>query len=148
MRERGLALGISQISGGSRTSVGGYAEEELPDDNSAQFDTSDRRSLDEIVEWLLGLGYVPSFCTACYRAGRTGDRFMALAKSGQISNCCQPNALMTLKEYLLDYATDETTEVGQRVIDKQLASIKNEKVKETARNYIAQMEDGERDFRF
>ena len=148
MRERGLALGISQISGGSRTSVGGYAEEELPEDNSAQFDTSDRRSLDEIVEWLLGLGYVPSFCTACYRAGRTGDRFMALAKSGQIHNCCQPNALMTLKEYLLDYATDETQATGDAVIEKQLDLIKNEKVKKAATDYIGQMEHGERDFRF
>lgn len=148
MRERGLALGISQISGGSRTSVGGYKEEELPEDNSAQFDTSDRRSLDEIVDWLLELGYVPSFCTACYRAGRTGDRFMALAKNGQIHNCCQPNALMTLNEYLLDYATDETKATGEAVIEKQLDLIRNEKVKEASANYIKQMEHGERDFRF
>lgn len=148
MRERGLALGISQISGGSRTSVGGYAEEELPEENSAQFDTSDRRSLDEIVEWLISLGYVPSFCTACYRAGRTGDRFMALAKSGQISNCCQPNALMTLQEYLLDYATEETKARGLEVIESQLNNIKNEKVKQKAAAYIKQMKDGQRDFRF
>ena len=148
MRERGLALGISQISGGSRTSVGGYVEEEPEEENSAQFDTSDRRSLDEIVEWLLQLGYVPSFCTACYREGRTGDRFMALAKSGQISNCCQPNALMTLKEYLLDYADEETKAVGAAVIDVQLDSIKNDLVKEKSKAYIAQMEEGERDFRF
>ena len=148
MRERGLALGISQISGGSRTSVGGYAEEEAPEDNSAQFDTSDRRSLDEIVDWLLELGYVPSFCTACYRAGRTGDRFMALAKSGAISNCCQPNALMTLKEYLLDYATPETKALGEEVIEAQLEGIKNPNVKNRSRDYIHQMEEGERDFRF
>ena len=148
MRERGLALGISQISGGSRTSVGGYVEEEPEEENSAQFDTSDRRSLDEIVEWLLQLGYVPSFCTACYREGRTGDRFMALAKSGQISNCCQPNALMTLKEYLLDYADEDTKAVGAAVIDVQLDSIKNDLVKEKSKAYIAQMEEGERDFRF
>ena len=148
MRERGLALGISQISGGSRTSVGGYVEEEPEEENSAQFDTSDRRSLDEIVEWLLQLGYVPSFCTACYREGRTGDRFMALAKSGQISNCCQPNALMTLKEYLLDYADEGTKAVGAAVIDVQLDSIKNDLVKEKSKAYIAQMEEGERDFRF
>ena len=148
MRERGLALGISQISGGSRTSVGGYAEEEAPEDNSAQFDTSDRRSLDEIVDWLLELGYVPSFCTACYRAGRTGDRFMALAKSGAISNCCQPNALMTLKEYLLDYATPETKALGEAVIEAQLEGIKNPNVKNRSRDYIHQMEEGERDFRF
>lgn len=148
MRERGLALGISQISGGSRTSVGGYAEEELPEENSQQFDTSDQRSLDEIVEWLLKLGYVPSFCTACYRAGRTGDRFMALAKSGAISNCCQPNALMTLKEYLLDYASEDTLAMGEKVIEEQLENIKNEHVKERSRAYLEQMEEGERDFRF
>ena len=98
-----LELGISQISGGSRTSVGGYAETELPEDNSAQFDVSDTRTLDEVVNWLLESGYIPSFCTACYREGRTGDRFMSLVKSGQIANCCGPNALMTLKEYLEDY---------------------------------------------
>ncbi len=148
MRERGLALGISQISGGSRTSVGGYAEEESPEDNSAQFERSDCRSLDEIVDWLLELGYVPSFCTACYRAGRTGDRFMALAKSGAISNCCQPNALMTLKEYLLDYATPETKALGEEVIEAQLEGIKNPNVKNRSRDYIHQMEEGERDFRF
>ncbi len=148
MRERGLALGISQISGGSRTSVGGYAEEEKPEDNSAQFERSDQRSLDEIVDWLLELGYVPSFCTACYRAGRTGDRFMALAKSGAISNCCQPNALMTLKEYLLDYASEDTKALGDKVISEQLENIKNTNVKEKSRDYIHQMEEGERDFRF
>lgn len=148
MRERGLALGISQISGGSRTSVGGYAKEELPEENSAQFDRSDQRSLDEIVDWLLSLGYIPSFCTACYRAGRTGDRFMALAKSGAISNCCQPNALMTLKEYLLDYASDETHELGEKVITEQLENIKKDNVKQRSRAYISQMEKGERDFRF
>lgn len=148
MRERGLALGISQISGASRTSVGGYAKEELPEDNSAQFDRSDCRTLDEIVEWILDLGYVPSFCTACYRAGRTGDRFMPLAKSGEISNCCQPNALMTLNEYLLDYASDKTRKTGEAVIKEQLEEIKNQKVKQMAHEYIQQMEHGERDFRF
>ena len=101
-REKVLQLGISQISGGSRTSVGGYAEKEAPEENSSQFDVSDNRSLDEVVNWLMKLGFVPSFCTACYREGRTGDRFMSLCKSGQISNCCLPNALMTLKEYLSD----------------------------------------------
>ena len=105
-RERVLKLGVSQISGGSRTSVGGYCEPEEPEDNSAQFDLSDTRTLDQVVNWLLGLGYIPSFCTACYREGRTGDRFMSLVKSGQIANCCQPNALMTLKEYLEDYASE------------------------------------------
>ena len=148
MRERGLALGISQISGGSRTSVGGYKEEEKPEDNSAQFDRSDTRTLDEIVDWLLDLGYVPSFCTACYRAGRTGDRFMALAKSGQIHNCCQPNALMTLNEYIMDYGDEKTKTHGAKVIEQQLENIKNDLVKEKAKAYIAQMKDGERDFRF
>ena len=113
-REKVLDLGISQISGGSRTSVGGYVEEEPEEENSAQFDVSDRRSLDEVVNWLLGLGYIPSFCTACYREGRTGDRFMKLLKSGQIVNCCQPNALMTLKEYLEDYASADTKEKGEK----------------------------------
>ncbi len=148
MRERGLALGISQISGGSRTSVGGYKEEEKPEDNSAQFDRSDTRTLDEIVDWLLDLGYVPSFCTACYRAGRTGDRFMALAKSGQIHNCCQPNALMTLNEYIMDYGDEKTKAHGAKVIEQQLENIKNDLVKDKAKAYIAQMKDGERDFRF
>ena len=148
MRERGLALGISQISGGSRTSVGGYKEEEKPEDNTAQFDRSDTRTLDEIVNWLLDLGYVPSFCTACYRAGRTGDRFMALAKSGQIHNCCQPNALMTLNEYIMDYGDEKTKAHGAKVIEQQLENIKNDLVKEKAKAYIAQMKDGERDFRF
>ena len=114
-----LELGISQISGGSRTSVGGYAETELPDHNSAQFDVSDTRTLDEVVNWLLELGYIPSFCTACYREGRTGDRFMSLVKSGQIANCCGPNALMTLKEYLEDYASEDTRQKGLKLILKR-----------------------------
>ena len=115
-RERVLHLGISQISGGSRTSVGGYAEEEPADEDSSQFDLSDRRTLDEIVKWLMDMDYIPSFCTACYRAGRTGDRFMSLCKSGQIQNCCHPNALMTLKEYLEDYAAPATKDVGEKLI--------------------------------
>ena len=147
-RERVLELGISQISGGSRTSVGGYAEEELPEDNSAQFDVSDRRSLDEVVRWLMELGYVPSFCTACYREGRTGDRFMSLCKSGQIQNCCLPNALMTLKEYLTDYAAPETRAVGDRVIARQLDGIPNEKVKQIVTERLERIAHGERDFRF
>ena len=147
-RERVLELGISQISGGSRTSVGGYAEEEPPEDNSAQFDVSDRRSLDEVVRWLMELGYVPSFCTACYREGRTGDRFMSLCKSGQIQNCCLPNALMTLKEYLTDYAAPETRAVGDRVIARQLDGIPNEKVKQIVTERLERIAHGERDFRF
>ncbi len=127
-RERVLHLGISQISGGSRTSVGGYTEEERPED-TVQFDISDRRSLDEVVCWLMEMGYVPSFCTACYREGRTGDRFMSLCKSGQIQNCCLPNALMTLKEYLQDYASAKTRTLGDTMIQSQLQDIPNEKVR-------------------
>ncbi len=146
-RERVLELGVSQISGGSRTSVGGYADEG-EEENSAQFDVEDRRTLDEIVNWLLSLGYIPSFCTACYREGRTGDRFMSLVKSGQIVNCCQPNALMTLKEYLEDYASDDTKEKGAEVIKREIEKITNEKVKEIAKQHLFDMEGGMRDFRF
>ena len=147
-RERVLHLGISQISGGSRTSVGGYVKEEESSENSAQFDVSDRRTLDEVVCWLLRLGYVPSFCTACYREGRTGDRFMTLLKAGQISNCCHPNALMTLKEYLVDYASDETRELGEALIRRELEQIPNSTVRRRATEYIEQIENGSRDFRF
>lgn len=147
-RERVLKVGVSQISGGSRTSVGGYAEEEKEDDNSAQFDTSDRRSLDEVVNWLLELGHIPSFCTACYREGRTGDRFMQLVKSGQIANCCQPNALMTLKEYLEDYALEETKKKGEKVIEKEWKRVTNPKVSQIAKERLLKIETGERDFRF
>ena len=147
-RERVLELGISQISGGSRTSVGGYVEPEAEEDNSAQFDVSDNRTLDEVVKWLMDMGYVPSFCTACYREGRTGDRFMSLLKSKQIVNCCHPNALMTLKEYLEDYASPETKEVGEALIKKELEVITNPKVKEKATEYIEKIHEGNRDFRF
>lgn len=147
-REEVLEIGVSQISGGSSTSVGGYAEKELLEDNSAQFDTSDKRTLDEIIYWLMNSGYVPSFCTACYRAGRTGDRFMALAKSGQIGNVCQPNSLMTLTEYLLDYASPETKKLGEQLIQKELAHILDANVKRRSEEYILQMEHGSRDFRF
>ncbi len=147
-RERVLSVGVSQISGGSRTSVGGYAEEEKEEDNSAQFDVSDTRSLDEVLNWLLELGYIPSFCTACYREGRTGDRFMKLVKSGQIANCCQPNALMTLKEYLEDYASEDTKAKGEKVIKEELERITNPKVKETATKRMDLIAQGERDFRF
>lgn len=147
-RERVLHLGISQISGGSRTSVGGYAEPEPEEENSAQFDVSDNRSLDEVVKWLMDLGYVPSFCTACYREGRTGDRFMTLLKSGQIVNCCHPNALMTLKEYLEDYASGETKAVGDALIQKELEVITNPVVKEKVVDYLTHIREGKRDFRF
>ena len=118
-REKVLDLGISQISGASSTSVGGYAVPEKEEENSAQFDVSDNRTLDEVVNWLLKLGYIPSFCTACYREGRTGDRFMSLVKSGQIANCCHPNALLTLREYLDDYAKEDTKKLGSAIIDRE-----------------------------
>ena len=148
VRERVLGLGISQISGGSRTSVGGYVEKEPEEESSAQFDVSDSRTLDEVVRWLMEFGYVPSFCTACYREGRTGDRFMSLCKAGQIQNCCLPNALMTLKEYLEDYAAPETKAVGEKVIAQQQAYITNPKVKEIVADRLVKIAQGERDFRF
>ncbi|SCP97300.1 [FeFe] hydrogenase H-cluster radical SAM maturase HydG [Anaerobium acetethylicum] len=147
-RERVLNLGVTQLSGGSRTSVGGYVEEEAEDDNSAQFDVEDKRTLDQVVNWLLEMGYIPSFCTACYREGRTGDRFMKLVKSGQIANCCQPNALMTLKEYLEDYASEDTQKKGEALIAREVENITNEKVKAIAKEHLVELHDGKRDFRF
>ncbi len=149
VREKVLPLGVSQISGASRTSVGGYAEPETEEEvTSAQFDVSDNRTLDEVVNWLMKLGYIPSFCTACYREGRTGDRFMTLCKNMQILNCCHPNALMTLKEYLEDYASPETKKIGEKLIEQELEKIPNSKVKATATEYIHNIADGKRDFRF
>ena len=148
VREKVLPLGVSQISGASRTSVGGYAEAEPKEENSEQFDVSDNRTLDEVVHWLMKLGHLPSFCTACYREGRTGDRFMALCKSKQILNCCHPNALMTLKEYLEDYASPETKELGMAMIEKELEKITNPIVKQKASDYIHDITEGARDFRF
>ena len=148
VRERALHLGISQISGASRTSVGGYTEPERPHDTE-QFDVSDQRSLDEVVRWLMEMGYIPSFCTACYREGRTGDRFMSLCKSGQILNCCHPNALMTLEEYLVDYASADTRRVGMALIDRELGKIPNEKVRTLASQHIEDIRSSNRrDFRF
>lgn len=147
VREKIIRLGVSQISGGSRTSVGGYTEEERPHDTE-QFDVSDNRTLDEVVNWLMGAGYIPSFCTACYREGRTGDRFMSLCKSGQIQNCCHPNALMTLKEFLMDYASEDTRKKGEELIEKEIGNIGSEKVKEIVRERLVKIENGERDFRF
>lgn len=147
-REKVLELGISQISGGSRTSVGGYAVEETPEENSSQFDISDNRTLDEIVSWLLKLGYIPSFCTACYREGRTGDRFMSLVKTGQIANCCSPNALMTLQEYLEDYASPETKALGTKMIREQMEKIPNPAIKKRAIENLKYIGEGKRDFRF
>lgn len=131
-----LELGISQISGGSRTSVGGYDEPESEEENSAQFDVSDNRSLDEVVRWLMNLGYIPSFCTACYREGRTGDRFMSLCKSGQIQNCCHPNALMTLEEYLVDYASDDTRNVGQNSLNRNSKNPQRKSPHHCKRTYL------------
>lgn len=148
VRERVLPLGVSQISGASRTSVGGYCEPEPEEENSAQFDVSDRRTLDEVVSWLMDQGHIPSFCTACYRAGRTGDRFMSLCKSQQILNCCHPNALLTLKEYLQDYASPATRAKGLAMIDAELLKIPSDKVRAKAIQYLEAIERGERDFRF
>jgi len=150
-RKKVLGLGVSQISGGSRTSVGGYAgytPDERPHDTE-QFDVSDQRSLDEVVKWLMDLGYIPSFCTACYREGRTGDRFMALCKVGQIQNCCHPNALMTLQEYLTDYASPETRAVGEALIEREIQNVPDEKRRQRAIDYLNEIKNGgKRDFRF
>ena len=147
-RERVLHLGISQISGASRTSVGGYSEPEPEDENSEQFDVSDKRTLEEVVHWLMDMKYIPSFCTACYREGRTGDRFMSLCKTGQIQNCCHPNALMTLKEFLMDYASPETRKIGEELIQSELVNIPRERTREIVVERLAKIENGERDFRF
>ena len=148
-RERVLHLGVSQLSGGSRTSVGGYYEQEPENEKSEQFDISDTRTLDEVVHWLMELGYIPSFCTACYREGRTGDRFMSLCKSGQIQNCCHPNALMTLKEYLMDYASPATKALGDRLISKEVLNVPNEKARAVVLENLRLIEENNRrDFRF
>ena len=147
VREKVLRLGVSQISGGSRTTVGGYTEQERPTDTE-QFDVSDQRTLDEVVRWLMELGYIPSFCTACYREGRTGDRFMALCKSGQIQNCCHPNALLTLKEYLTDYASEETRAIGEALIRAELNNIPRDKVRLLCEDHLNKISAGLRDFRF
>lgn len=150
-REKVLHLGVSQISGASSTSVGGYADraEGIKEEvTSAQFDVDDDRTLDEVVNWLLDMNYIPSFCTACYREGRTGDRFMSLCKNGQIANCCQPNALMTLKEYLEDYASDSTKKAGEALIAKEVKKIPKDKVRNIVEDRLVKIADGERDFRF
>jgi len=146
-REKVIHYGISQISGASRTSVGGYDNKEREHD-SEQFDVSDQRTLDEVVRWLMQMDYIPSFCTACYRAGRTGDRFMDLCKKMQILNCCHPNALLTLKEFLVDYASPETKKIGEELIAREINRVKSEKVKELTQKYLIEINQGERDFRF
>ncbi len=147
VREKIIRLGVSQISGGSRTSVGGYAEKDRPHDTE-QFDVSDNRTLDEVVNWLMTAGYIPSFCTACYRQGRTGDRFMSLCKSGQIQNCCHPNALMTLKEYLIDYASEETRKIGEELIDREIENIGKPELRPKVREELLKIEKGTRDLYF
>ena len=147
VRAKVIRLGVSQISGASRTSVGGYAEKERPHDTE-QFDVSDQRTLDEVVNWLMTIGYIPSFCTACYREGRTGDRFMSLCKAGEIQNCCHPNALITLKEFLMDYASDDTRKKGEEMIEREIGNIGRDKIKDIVRDRLKRIENGERDFRF
>lgn len=144
-----LELGVSQISGGSKTSVGGYAHpEQESEEETAQFEVEDRRSLDQIVKWLMELGYVPSFCTACYREGRVGDRFMEICKEQQIHNFCHPNAIMTLKEYLEDYASNDTKKIGETLIKKELETFKNQNLECKVEQNLEKIEHGERDFRF
>ncbi|MDR1239323.1 MAG: [FeFe] hydrogenase H-cluster radical SAM maturase HydG [Treponema sp.] len=147
VREKLLRVGVSQISGASRTSVGGYDENQDEEEDTRQFVVSDTRSLDEVIKWLIDAEYVPSFCTACYRAGRTGDRFMALCKSKQILNCCHPNALMTLKEYLMDYAAPVTRETGEKLIEREIENIPKEKVRSLVRQNLVNIQGGQRDFR-
>lgn len=147
-RKRLLHLGISQISGGSKTSVGGYFNPMPEDENSAQFDVSDRRPLDEVIKWLMTLGYIPSFCTACYRNGRTGERFMDICKSQQIHNYCQPNAIMTLKEYLEDYASVETKKVGEALIAQEVEKLQNANIQTAVKEDLVKIHNGERDFTF
>lgn len=147
-RKRVLELGVSQISGGSKTSVGGYSNPSEEDEESAQFDVTDRRSLDEVMEWLMELGYVPSFCTACYRAGRVGADFMKICKKQQIHNFCHPNALLTLKEYLEDYASPTTKATGEKLIEKELSLIENDAIRNQTKEYLQEIENGKRDFRF
>ena len=148
VRERALQYGVSQISGGSRTSVGGYVNEERPHDTE-QFDVSDNRTLDEVINWLMDNNHIPSFCTACYRAGRTGDRFMSFCKSSQILNYCHPNAIMTLAEYLADYATPDTYDKGIAMIKRELELVSDPKVKKLAGEHVEDILAGRaRDFRF
>lgn len=147
-RKRLLHLGVSQVSGGSKTSVGGYYNPMPDDENSSQFDVSDRRSLDEVIKWLMELGYLPSFCTACYGSGRTGDRFMEICKNQQIHNYCHPNAIMTLKEYLEDYASDETKKIGEALIAKEVEMLEAPKIKSTVKEDLIKIEAGGRDYKF
>lgn len=147
-RERLLHLGVSQVSGGSKTSVGGYFNPMPENENSAQFDVEDRRPLDEVIRWLMELGYLPSFCTACYGSGRTGERFMEICKGQQIHNFCHPNAIMTLDEYLQDYASDETKKVGENLISKEVEALENSEIKAVVKKNLDKISEGERNFKF
>ncbi len=147
-REKVLQYGVSQISGGSKTSVGGYSADIVGNDNSSQFELSDHRTLDEVVEWLMQQNHIPSFCTACYREGRTGDRFMELCKNNQILNCCHPNSLITLKEYCMDYGSSKVKEMASALIETEVEKVAHEKVKTKVKNNLKEIEAGKRDFRF
>lgn len=148
-REEVIALGISQISAGSCTGVGGYAHTGKLgfEDQKPQFEPEDHRSPMETLKGLLQDGYIPSYCTACYREGRTGDRFMRLAKTGQIGNVCQPNAILTLQEYMEDYADDELRRLGAEAIAREIESIPNPKVRTRVEGYLDRIRSGERDLR-
>ena len=148
VRERVLHLGISQISGGSKTSVGGYDEDDYTEEDSSQFDVVDNRPLDEVLNWLMEIGYLPSFCTACYREGRTGERFMEICKSKQIQNCCHPNAIITMKEYLEDYASEKTKKTGDKLLEQELSNIENDITRRKTKEILKEIENGQRDFRF
>jgi 2-iminoacetate synthase len=149
-RDELIALGISQMSAGSCTGVGGYAEENklMHPDTVPQFEPEDHRSPAEFLKDLLRDGYIPSFCTACYREGRTGDRFMRLAKNGQIANVCQPNAMVTLQEYVEDYGDPELRELADQVIARELDSITNPKARQVTETFLQRIRNGERDLRF
>ncbi len=147
-RKRLLHLGVSQMSGGSKTSVGGYSTPEPENEDSSQFEVSDTRTLDEVVRWLMELGYVPSFCTSCYRQGRTGERFMEICKQQQIHNFCHPNAIMTLKEYLVDYSSSKTHEIGDLLIQDELNKIEDERIREIVKSNLIKIQNGARDLNF
>jgi len=155
-RDEVIDLGISQMSAGSCVGVGGYKKQldklkGIQDgviDDTPQFEVADHRSPDEILRHICEAGYIPSYCTACYRKGRTGDRFMALAKTGEIQNVCQPNALLTFKEYLMDYASPETRAIGEKAIQKHLEMIKNPDIKQMTIKELQKIEEGTRDLYF
>jgi 2-iminoacetate synthase len=146
-RDEVINYGVSQVSAGSCTGVGGYKNEyETHEDcNTAQFNVEDHRSPDQVIQSLCAAGYIPSYCTACYRQGRTGDRFMRLAKTGNIQNVCQPNAIMTFQEYLLDYASEDVKKAGEETIRQHLDQIKDEKVKKITEERLEEIRKGKRD---